>query len=41
MKEEWVSGRAVRRRRVVKLVLTTAMGVPLSGSCEVKSLPWF
>lgn len=41
MKEEWVSGRAARRRRREKLVLTTAMGVPLSGSCEVKSLPWF
>lgn len=40
-----VVGRAVlrkkRRRRRGKLALVTAMGVPLLGSCEVKSLPWF
>lgn len=49
MEEEWVSGRAERERESARgreggregEVLAPAMGVPLAGSCEVKSLPWF
>lgn len=34
---QWESGGAEEG----KAALVAAMGVPLSGSCEVKSLPWF